>query len=84
MTGFVIESNDYENTRQRLMKDPIVIAMADDVSNYDISKLTHEGGNPNFEFMMKANEEYRRRGGTDGGHLGAIAEAVLRLATCTE
>jgi hypothetical protein len=81
--GFtVIESGDYEQTRQRLMKDPIVIAMAKEInndSNIIMESFTHDNGTPRFEFMMGANEEYHKRGGVDGGHIGAIAEAILRL-----
>lgn len=75
----VIESEDYEHTRQRLMKDPIVIAMAKGLANEPKSSLQHHLGTPRFDFMMAANKEYRERGGTDGGHIGAIAEALLRL-----
>jgi len=87
MTEFVIESDDYEATRQRLMKDPIVIAMAEDIKKNKMPRkfFVHNDDpdeprpTPRYEFMMKANSEYRRRGGTDGGHIGAIAEAILRL-----
>jgi len=78
----VIESADYENTRQRLMKDPIVITMAEEIATLASgvrTEMVHEGGNPKSDFMMAANKEYRKRGGTDGGHIGAIAEAIFRL-----
>lgn len=84
----VIESADYEQTRQRLMQDPIVIAMADEIkanTRFNRSKLTHNDDpsdprpTPTFTFMMSANHEYQKRGGTDGGHIGAIAEVILRL-----
>lgn len=76
-----IESEDYEVTRQRMMKDPIVIAMAEGLFNTTVKDITHPGPEktPRFEFMMMANKEYRRRGGTDGGHIGAVAEALIRL-----
>jgi hypothetical protein len=84
----VIESADYEQTRQRLMKDPIIIAMAKEMAGHPKSELAHgelpkykddPWPTPRFEFMMAANSEYRERGGTDGGHIGAVAEALLRL-----
>lgn len=84
----IIESPDYEETRQRLMKDPIIIAMAKGLKGAPINDIAHvhnldDPFNPNptprFEFMMAANSEYRSRGGTDGGHMGAVAEALLRL-----
>jgi hypothetical protein len=84
----MIESPDYEVIRQRLMKDPIVIAMAKGLEGEDLSEMVHNPNlddpfNPNptprFEFMLAANKEYRKRGGKDGGHIGAIAEVLLRL-----
>jgi hypothetical protein len=87
----VIESADYEECRQRLMKDPIVINMAGGLRGIPLMQMVHqedvdENGKlkdphptPRFEFMMSANAEYRERGGTDGGHMGAIAEALIRL-----
>jgi hypothetical protein len=82
----VIEAGHYEETRQRLTKDPIVIAMANELKGkVPRSELVHNDDpndprpTPRFDFMMKANAEYRDRGGTDGGHMGAIAEAILRL-----
>jgi hypothetical protein len=75
----VIESGDYENTRLRLMQDPVVIAMAKGLENEPRSQLCWDDGSPKFDFMMSANAEYRKRGGKDGGHIGAIAEALLRL-----
>lgn len=80
MTGFVIESGDYEEARQRLMKDPIVRAMSKGLKGVKREELVHEGSDtPRFEFMMAANKEYQSRGGKDGGHMGAVAEALLRL-----
>lgn len=54
--------------------------MASGIPAHAIAGLTHESGTPRYEFMLRANAEYRARGGTDGGHIGAIAEAPLTLA----
>ncbi|QDM57665.1 hypothetical protein SEA_GROUPTHINK_85 [Mycobacterium phage Groupthink] len=76
----VIEAKHYEETRQRLSKDPLVIALAEEIRGLPREQMVHEdSGTPRFEFMQAANREYRRRGGTDGGHIGAIAEAVIRI-----
>ena len=80
-----IESEDYEIVRQRLMKDPIVIGMAVGLDGVPMEQLIHNDDpkdprpTPRFEFMMQANKTYRERGGTDGGHIGAVAEALIRL-----
>jgi hypothetical protein len=80
MTEFVLESPDYEETRQRMMWDPIVIAMAKGLRDVPRDQMAWDGGNtPRHEFMLAANAEYRSRGGTDGGHLGAVPEALIRL-----
>lgn len=76
----VIEAKHYEETRVRMTKDPIVIAMAHGLADVPREQLVHEDGTtPRHEFMLKANAEYRERGGEDGGHLGAIPEALLRV-----
>lgn len=84
----VIESGDYEETRQRLVQDPLIIAMAEQIKadkNFDQSKLVHNEDpddprpTPTFQFMMSTNMEYQKRGGADGGHIGGVAEAILRL-----
>lgn len=74
-----IEAPHYEETRIRLMADPIVQDMAEGLRGVPTGQMAHESGNPRFEFMQAANHEYRRRGGQDGGHIGAIAEALLRI-----
>lgn len=72
----------YAETEQRLLHDPIVQQMAQDVmaSGDPQSEYTHPNGTQTHGFMGAANERYRQLGGTDGGHLGAIATAVLALA----
>ncbi|AGM61600.1 hypothetical protein SEA_SOILDRAGON_85 [Mycobacterium phage SoilDragon] len=76
----VIEAKHYEETRQRLTKDPIVIALSEEIRGLPREQMVHEDSDtPRFEFMQAANREYRRRGGTDGGHIGAIAEAIIRI-----
>jgi len=75
----VIRSKDYDETEQRLTVDPIVIAMALGLTGAPRASLTHDDGTPRFEFMTAANREYRTRGGTDGGHIGAVAAALLTL-----
>jgi hypothetical protein len=81
VTGFTIRSKDYDETEDRLAKDPIVIAMAKGLAGVPRDQMVHEGDDatPRFEFMMAANREYRERGGTDGGHIGAVAHALLKV-----
>lgn len=82
-----IESADYEQTRQRLMKDPDVRSMALGIAHAVIygvatkNNLVHEDGSPRHEFMMRCNDQYRRMGGnqTNPLHIGAIAEVIVRL-----
>jgi hypothetical protein len=76
-----IQSKDYGETEDRLTKDPIVIAMAEDLKGLPFHShgWLHEDDSPTFSFMQLVNGEYRKRGGQDGGHIGAIAVAILRL-----
>jgi hypothetical protein len=75
-----IEARHYEDARRALMTDPIVRAMADDLrGTSSIDELTHDNGDPTFAFMQAANREYTKRGGGDRGHIGAVAEALIRI-----
>lgn len=82
----MLRSKDYGETEARLAADPIVIAMAKGLANVPRSELVHDTSDvtdtdvtPRFEFMQRANAEYRERGGTDGGHIGAVAHALLMV-----
>ena len=75
-----IRAAHYDETEARLMKDPIVIQLASELPWNELKeRFTHESGEPNFDFMMRTNEEYRNRGGKDGGHIGAIATSIINL-----
>ena len=80
----VIRAAHYSETEQRLAQDPIVIAMARGLAGVPTEDLAHEDGTPRFEFMQAANRTYRQRGGTDGGHIGAVARALLNLRAVDE
>jgi hypothetical protein len=76
----VIRAAHYGETEARLMEDPIVIAMAMGLADVPRKELAHDGGEtPRFEFTQSANAEYRARGGQDGGHIGAVSAALLKL-----
>lgn len=75
----VIRAAHYGETEARLMEDPIVIAMAKGLADVPRKEIAHEDGGARFEFMQAANAQYRERGGQDGGHIGAIANALIKL-----
>lgn len=76
----VIQAAHYGETESRLGTDPIIIAMAKGLAGVKRAELVHDNGEtPRFEFMMAANTEYRSRGGKDGGHIGAVAHALISL-----
>jgi hypothetical protein len=77
----MIQASHYSETETRLTGDPVVIAMAQELhqAGMTFDVLTHPGGSPKFDFMMRANDEYRDRGGQDGGHIGAVPTAVLTV-----
>lgn len=76
-----IEAAHYEEDRQALMKDPIVIKMEEEL--YDPSVPFHtmvdSEDHPTFAFMQLCNREYSTRGGKIGAHIGGVAEAIVRL-----
>lgn len=80
----IIKAAHYDETEAALALDPIVIAMAHGLNGVPRSELVHidedgDEGGPRFEFMQSANSEYRERGGLGGGHIGAVASALLKL-----
>jgi hypothetical protein len=80
----VIAAAHYGETEARLAKQPIVIAMARELAGVPREQLVHvdedgDEGGARFEFMQRANAEYRERGGKDGGHIGAVANALLKV-----
>jgi len=75
----VIEGAQYETTRRELMEDPLIQQMAQSIPIEALPLITHEDGTPHLDFMIKANRRYRDLGGTRGGHIGAVAEAILRI-----
>jgi len=77
----VIKAKHYAETEDRLAQDPIIQAMAKGLAGVPRSELVHDGpdATPRFEFMQAANAEYRKRGGKDGGHIGAVAHALLKV-----
>jgi len=79
-----IKAAHYGETEARLRKDPIVIALASEIPWNELNdRFLDSNSEPNFDFMMRANEAYRARGGEDGGHIGAIAAAIVSLV-CQE
>lgn len=76
----VLESKDYEEARVRLYNERIVRDMAVGLRSTPTISLIHtDSGAPTFAFMTAASAEYMKRGGTDPAHIGAVAEALLRL-----
>lgn len=88
----MIESNEYGETRKALKEDPIIQNMAAEIQrcmnlNAALAAFTHngtqrgtnEGDGPTFNFMTRALDEYAKRGGNVGTHIGGPAEAILAI-----
>ena len=75
----VLESADYEATRLRLLDDPVILSMADGLNGHPLADLAHDDLTPRHDFMLAANRRYAQIGGRVTGHLGAVAEALLRI-----
>jgi hypothetical protein len=74
-----LRAKHYDETESRLASDPIVLEMARGLVTVPRDQMAHEDGSPRFEFMQAANAQYRKMGGCDGGHIGAVASALLRV-----
>jgi hypothetical protein len=79
----VIRAAHYAETEKKLMANPIVKKLAEELPE-SVLKEAHVNGEPTFNFMMAANTEFHRRGGTENGHIGAVAAAILALRGITE
>jgi hypothetical protein len=88
--SFGIYSDDYNKNYKALSEEQAIIDMANDIRNYAHKQfgqwlapggheLTHEGGHPTFEFMMRCNKEYHARGGQNNESIGAVAHAIINL-----
>lgn len=91
MSG-VLEGREYGETRERLMREPIIQTMAnemiDGVENHGLSlgDLFHvapgvkaEAWTCRMEFMSRSLDEYKKRGGQVPCHIGGVAESIQRL-----
>jgi hypothetical protein len=82
MRNMAIVDGSYAEARARLARDPIVRAMAVGLGREHRDTLVHPGGGPRHEFMMAANDEYRRRNGgrpAETAGLGDVAHALLAV-----
>ncbi|AXC33447.1 hypothetical protein SEA_TIMOTHY_90 [Mycobacterium phage Timothy] len=76
----VIQDSSYREVEGKLRMEHQVVQMSIEVATAyanDKGFFVHDDGTPRFEFMQRANTEYRRRGGTTSGHIGAVANAIL-------
>lgn len=80
-----IEATEYEATRVRLTRDPVVQSMALGCLATDPAEMKHPGGGATHDFMLAALREYADRAGHPAGcHIGGVAEAILRLLDMPE
>lgn len=75
----ILGSSKQVDEVSKLVKDPIVIAMADEIPMEELEGWSHDGEVPSFEFIMVCNSEYRWRGGKDEERVGSVALAILKI-----
>lgn len=76
----VIQAAHYGRTEQNLSQEQIVVDMAAGLPiDLRTDGAVNEHGEPSSAFMGAALAEYKRRGGTTGCHIGAVANALLKL-----
>lgn len=78
---FAIRDASYAQTVARLLDNPAIRSLADDLVGLPVERFAHDDGTARFEFMLAANREFTARGGasTPCLHIGAVAEAVLTV-----
>ena len=65
-------TRESKNEVQRLMRDPVVVAMARSLPRDFVFEA-------DFSNIVAADAEYMRRGGTARGRTGAVALAMVEL-----
>lgn len=83
-----ITSDRYQQVEKALSEDPIIAEMAKEIQDgieaghVSQSNFVHsDGSTPRWEFMQRALDEYKKRGGTIESHIGGPARAVLAIVT---
>lgn len=84
-----IEGPEYQKTRDALKDDPIIQAMATEMTvAWETNRFefvhpakVNERFQPRWEFMSGCGREYHRRGGELGHHIGGPAEAIIEILT---
>ena len=79
MNANVIKAGHYAATVNQLKADPIIKQMAEVIPAEALGQLTNEAGEPIWNFMQAANQEYANRGGEIEAHIGGVAEAIIAL-----
>lgn len=74
-----IRAKHYDEAVTVLVHDPVVHAMVAGLRDVPMDGMVHDDGTPQFAFMNSANAEYARRGGTNHAHIGAVAEALIKI-----
>lgn len=67
----VIESDDYRREEEQLRADPIIQAMAAEIP----ATVPTDG----YDFMVRALDEYKRRGGENARSIGGPARAIRAI-----
>lgn len=76
----VIEALHYQQEVDRLKLDPILIGMFNEMRpDIDAGRLTRMQMNE-WDFICRADDEYRERGGTLAKSIGGVARALRTLA----
>lgn len=68
----VIESDEYRHELKRLMRDPIIVAMASQPNLQDVELES-------WDFISAASDEYHKRGGKHARSIGGPARAIRAL-----
>lgn len=76
----VLESEEYEQTRQALAADPILLAMFTELPPPIQLQLRDGTLEDRYGMMTTALREYNARGGTQSKHIGGVIEALEMVA----
>lgn len=74
-----IVSNEHREDLDKLVADPILQNMLVGLRDVPDGEIMNDAGEPLWEFVGPATEQYRKMGGEHGAFVGSVAQAIIKI-----